>query len=62
MMCQELSFAEVSKYFSPSDWTYCEAELKRRLGKKFLIYGMFSFLIVLHIRFNMSFSPILRCV
>ncbi|XP_054801037.1 putative lipase YDR444W isoform X2 [Prosopis cineraria] len=25
---------------SPSDWTYAEAELKRRLGKKFLIYGM----------------------
>ncbi|KAH6773621.1 Hydrolase-like protein family [Perilla frutescens var. hirtella] len=24
---------------SPSDWTYCEAELKRRLGKKFLIYA-----------------------
>ncbi|KAL8460661.1 hypothetical protein ACS0TY_032254 [Phlomoides rotata] len=24
---------------SPSDWTYCETELKRRLGKKFLIYA-----------------------
>ncbi|KAL0310630.1 UNVERIFIED_CONTAM: putative lipase [Sesamum angustifolium] len=24
---------------SPSDWTYFEAELKRRLGKKFLIYA-----------------------
>ncbi|KAI4296934.1 hypothetical protein L6164_036851 [Bauhinia variegata] len=24
---------------SPSDWTYAEAELKRRLGKKFLIYA-----------------------
>ncbi|KAL3643508.1 hypothetical protein CASFOL_014323 [Castilleja foliolosa] len=24
---------------SPSDWTYCEAELKRRLGKRFLIYA-----------------------
>lgn len=24
---------------SPSDWTYFDVELKRRLGKKFLIYG-----------------------
>ncbi|KAK4271692.1 hypothetical protein QN277_020344 [Acacia crassicarpa] len=24
---------------SPSDWTYAESELKRRLGKKFLIYA-----------------------
>ncbi|XP_047964729.1 uncharacterized protein LOC125209164, partial [Salvia hispanica] len=23
---------------SPNDWTYCEAELKRRLGKKFLVH------------------------
>ncbi|PIN13045.1 putative alpha/beta hydrolase [Handroanthus impetiginosus] len=27
---------------SPSDWTYFEAELKRRLGKKFLIYASSS--------------------
>lgn len=31
---------EVSDCCSPSDWTYFEAELKRRVGKKFLIYGM----------------------
>ncbi|KAK4399220.1 hypothetical protein Sango_1397500 [Sesamum angolense] len=30
---------KISKYCSPSDWTYFEAELKRRLGKKFLIHA-----------------------
>lgn len=25
--------------FSPNDWIYAEAELKRRLGSNFLIYG-----------------------
>lgn len=40
LMYAMIRFTEVSKYCSPSDWTYCEAELKRRLGKKFLIYGM----------------------
>lgn len=34
------------KFYSPSDWTYVEAELKKRLGRKFLIYGRFiSFII-----------------
>ncbi|XP_038893907.1 uncharacterized protein LOC120082701 [Benincasa hispida] len=28
---------------SPSDWTYFEAELKRRLGRNYLIYGTFFF-------------------
>lgn len=28
---------------SPKDWTYVEAELKRRLGRNFLIYGVSVF-------------------
>lgn len=30
------------KCCSPSDWTYVESELKRRLGRNFLIYGMLA--------------------
>lgn len=35
-----MTLIEVYDHCSPSDWTYFEAVLKKRLGNKFLIYGI----------------------
>jgi hypothetical protein len=42
------SFPSFSEY-SPSDWTYGEAVLKKRLGDNFFIYGMCVFAIYIHL-------------